>query len=248
MSRFGSLAAMITALPLACAQAQTAPTQRAAEEAMPAGTSRMAGATTLLVEDVLPWGYRSNENVLESLGVAFDTVHSSGFGSVNLDRYATIILASDQSQAFYDALATRVAAIDKWLRTGARTLEVHAAFQSSLHWDFDLPGRVHATWDGQHTNVLTWADDPLTQGLPDEMHGDYASHVRFERPHVVKAHVLVATGDRPRRPVMIDYCVGTGRVIATGQTVEYAYHAGWDFAPALVNMITASTATPGCPS
>src|SRR5690349_19115385 len=104
MTRYGTLAAVITAMPLGLVQAQTTASRRAAEDFLPAGTSHMEGATTLLVEDAAPWGYRSNEKVLKSLGVAFDTVSSKRFKSVDLDLYSAIIVASDQPQAFYDAL------------------------------------------------------------------------------------------------------------------------------------------------
>src|SRR5262245_55363843 len=127
MTRHATLAAVITALPLGLVQAQTTATHRAAEGFLPAGASHMAGATTLLVEDALPWGYRSNEKVLKSLGVAFDIVRSKRFKSVDLDLYSTIIVAADQPQGFYDALAMRADAIDAWLQHGARTLEYHAA-------------------------------------------------------------------------------------------------------------------------
>ena len=243
-----TVASLFMALALAQGStlAQEAPTLRGAEAAAPVSASRMAGATTLLVQDELPWGYDSNEQVLTALGVAYDTVASADFASVDLSAYSTIIVASTQPQQFYGRLKAHRDALDNWLKHGARTLEFHAAFQSDNHWGFDLPGQVHAVWNPQSTNALTWVPDPLTAGLPHRMTGNYASHVTFQRPHVINLAVLIRTVGGEHDPVMVDYCVGSGRVIATGQTVEFAYANGWDFAPALQNMLAASTLTPGC--
>jgi hypothetical protein len=247
MSPHRILAALIAAWPLTCAQAQTSVAPRAAQASAPAPTSRVDGATTLVLEDVLPWGFDSNEQVLASLGVAFDTVGSEAFRTVDLAPYSTIIVASVQPQSIYDALAARSEDIDQWI-LGAHTLEFHAADAPDDRVRFELPGHVRVAWDPQGADFRTKVDDPLTQGLPHQLNGNYASHASFERRHVVKAHVLVTTASEPKHPVMIDYCVGAGRVIATGQTVEFAWHVGWNFAAVLPNMISASTQAPGCPA
>jgi hypothetical protein len=248
LSRRAVLAALAAAFPLAFAQAQTSATLRAANEFAPAATAHVDGATTLLLQDVEPWGFDSNEQVLGSLGVAYDVVGSKQFSQLSLDGYATLIVASNQPQRFYNRLGKRADVIDAWLRHGARTLEFHAAYQPDNYWTFTLPGQIGVEWDPQYTDRLTWSTDALTQDLPEKMTGDYASHVTFAGPlHVVKSQVLIVTNDGQHKPVMIDYCIGTGRVIATGQTVEYAYSAGWNFGPALTNMIAASTGAPGCP-
>jgi hypothetical protein len=239
----GALLAAALAL---CASARADSTAEPPGQPLAAVPSHVAGATTLLVQDVQPWGTRSNEKVLRGLGVAFDIVHSGSLGAVDLEQYSTIVIASVQTDRFYGNLGKHVDAIDAWLRHGPRTLEFHAArYSDTLPWNWKIPGGLRVHTDLEGTDTLSGVESPLTQGLPQTMTGTYASHVVFKgRPHHTD-RVLITTGGS--RAVLVDYCLGPGRVIATGQTVEFAVSHDWDWALVLTNMLSASALTPGCP-
>jgi len=213
---------------------------------VPAPHVHSEGATTLLVENKLPWGTDSNERVLADLGVPYDRIGGKDFASLDLSPYSTIILASVQTAHFYANVGKHMDAIDAWLRHGARTLEVHAArYSITPPWDFELPGGVGTRLVLADDNYLSGVDSPLVSGLPQHMTGNYASHIVFVGRKPLDDRVLIVTSDK--QAVMVDYCVGPGRVIATGQTVEYGWGHDWDFAQVLPNMLSASTLTPGCP-
>lgn len=208
-----------------------------------------ARSTTLLLQDVPPWQTDSNERVLTQLGVPFEIVGSAQLRTVELRRYTTIVVASDQPQRFYDRLGKHVGAIERWLRHGGqRTLEFHGADSGTQGgvWSFTLPKGVRREDTVyRKRNYVHVADSPLVAGAPSPMLGHWASHVTLDPGTVDRSRAIVV--DRDRRPTLLDYCVGPGRVIVSGQTVEYAFRFGGDVAPMLPNMLRESTLQPGCP-
>lgn len=47
----------------------------------------------------------------------------------------------------------------------------------------------------------------------------------------------MATAQTSGRPVLLDYRYGAGRVLLTGQTLEYAWWNNWDAKPILENSL-----------
>lgn len=242
-----SVLSAVLALP---SQAAPSSTERVGPVAKPAPRVKafMPGATTLLVQDVRPWDSAANEEILTNLGVTYDVVGSAGLADVPLARYSTLIISSDQPQAFYDALAAQTNAVSRWLKKGNKTLSFHGApsgWQSG-DWTFALPGGTthQIAYDG--TNMVSQANHPLVAGAPQMILGSSASHANFVPGPKLGSDAIVAT-DTTGAPTLLDYCVGTSRVMATGMTLEIAYAYNWDARPILVNMLTAGTQAPGCP-
>jgi hypothetical protein len=218
----------------------------AAAEGLPDRAEIVAGATVLLLQDVAPWGTDSNEQVLAGLGLAFDQAGSRRFALLDLSKYTTIIVASDQTQAFYDAVGPQMPRVNRWLRTGERTLQFHGADRGAQtgQWSFELPrGVTGVHQDYRRLNDVVQPSSPLAAGLPLRMSGTDASHTTLRLGKVDASAVIIAWYGRP---TLLDYCYGRGRVIASGQTVEVAYRF-FDFGQVLPNMIAASTTLPGCP-
>jgi hypothetical protein len=244
-------AAIAMAIAAACmSQAQAASTRDAPLGYVAHSSSArvvQAPARILLLQDVAPWGFTSNEDILNGLGLAFNTLGSAQMGRLVLSNYSVIIVASDQPQAFYDALKRLMPRVNTWLRTGRRTLQFHGAdqgFENGL-WSFRLPLGVtgnHAEYE-ESNNVIKPAR-PIAAGLPAVITGNSASHTSFNLGSVRRDNVII---EAPAgQPTLLSYCYGRGRVFASGQTVEFAYGVGWDFAPLLVNMTKLSTTRPGC--
>jgi hypothetical protein len=209
--------------------------------------TNLQGATVLLLEDVEPWGSNANETILASLGVAYDVATSADMPTLKVGKYSTIIVASDQPQPFYDALTAFLPKIDKWLLAGAHTFELHAADNG---WEggflsVTLPKGVSINQAFDYTNYVVLPNSPLVAGAPATIAGSYASHVNFN-PGQLNSFNTVIT-DTTGAPVLLDYCINKkSRIIASGETLEIAYNDGWDATPVLVDMLTASTTTPGC--
>jgi len=71
-----------------------------------------------LVKDVNPWDYPSNEVVLKKLGIPYDVVNSANFGKVDLSKYKVVIIASDQSQTFYNRMAGYISKLENYVKNG----------------------------------------------------------------------------------------------------------------------------------
>ena len=67
------------------------------------------------------------------------------------------------------------------------------------------------------------------------MLGSHASHDSFAV--LYPGSQTVATAQSSGKPVLVDYSYGDGRVLITGQTLEYAWDASWDGGPILENSI-----------
>lgn len=67
------------------------------------------------------------------------------------------------------------------------------------------------------------------------MYDNYASHDSFSLLYP-GSHV-VATAQTSGKPVLVDYAYGSGRVLLTGQALEWAWVYGNDGAPILENSI-----------
>jgi hypothetical protein len=79
-----------------------------------------------LFQNVIPWEYPSNEEALSKYGVSYDIFTSNDFGYVNLGAYSKVVIASDQDQAFYDAMEAYRWWFEDYVSNGG-ILEIHAA-------------------------------------------------------------------------------------------------------------------------
>ncbi|WP_374432082.1 hypothetical protein [Ideonella dechloratans] len=248
----GALSALILAMIGASALAATStqrPVHADALRAQPVASSaaQLEAPTVMLLQDVAPWDSTANETILNNLGVAFAKVSSAELAAMSaeaLDLYAVVIVSSDQPQAFYDVLKDQMGKLGKWVKTGARTLEFHAADNGWNGGTFSgtLPKGV-TTYDAHDlTNMVVRPKWSLMKGVPTTLSGSWASHNGLN----VEAPIKTIVTDMAGNPTLVDYCWKQGRVIASGMTLEIAHDLGWDAAKVLENLIAASTSAPGC--
>jgi hypothetical protein len=67
------------------------------------------------------------------------------------------------------------------------------------------------------------------------MEGDFASHDSFT--NLFPGSVVVAQAQGSGLPTLVEYAMGTGRILITGQTLEITWEQGWDGAPILENSL-----------
>jgi hypothetical protein len=210
----------------------------------PARPMAMPGARVLILQDFAPWLTRSNENVLSGLGVPFEIATSDVLDTLDLFRYAMVLIASDQSDLTYERLGERWQRFEDFVGAGG-VLEVHAA-----GWGFNqgdatrlvLPGSSKVRRNSSSLNHVVLPFHPLAQGVPQSIPGTSTSHAWFgDLPTSVD---VVAHDDRGF-PVLVSYPLGRGLVVASGQTLEFAHAYGQAAAPILENTIRYSLdATP----
>lgn len=54
--------------------------------------AKVVDGTVLLVKDVDPWEYASNEEVLTALGIPYDIARSSDIAGIDLSQYKVVII------------------------------------------------------------------------------------------------------------------------------------------------------------
>ena len=231
------------------------PTQiNAAEKISAQATLPVGGPSVLVIQDVAPWGSDANETILDSLGVPYQVISSSDLATLVLEDVAyihTIIVSSDQDQAFYDTLAGYMPQIEQWVRIGSNTLLFHGSdygWQGST-WNFSLPkGVTHETPVYDRQNYVLDDTSSLVTGVAAVVDGNYASHgILVMGEEDLSANVVMTnTGGSA---TLMDYCYGRGRIIASTMTYEFSYTNEYtDIGQLLVNTITEGATDPGCPS
>jgi hypothetical protein len=193
-------------------------------------------ATVLLVEDTLPWGLTSNEQVLTANSITFTTIPASQIGVTDLAPFSKVIVASDQPTFSYQEIADAMPTLEDYVRNGG-TLEFHAAgagFAGGNPSLVTLPGGVGIQVWFAPINYVLDPSHPLVAGVPNPFSGSYASHSTLLN---VPAEATQIVADDQGRPNLITYPIGTGLVIASGQTLEYGYAIGEPQGLILRNMI-----------
>jgi thermitase len=186
-----------------------------------------------LFKNVDPWGYPSNEEVLDLYYVPFATFSSKDFELVNLSRFAKVVIASDQDQVFYDAMNASRWWFEEYVMNGG-ILEVHAADSGwhGGHWIGFLPGELQ--WEIDETNYVTIVNrthrvvntpnlitDKELNGWSWSTHGYF-----FGNPNNSRFVIVESNG----HPVYLEFKYEAGLIVASGQPLEWAYHNGYSLA------------------
>jgi len=90
--------------------------------------------------DELPWGYNTVEEVLVAYSVPYDLYNSASMGAVDLSLYDKVIIASNQSDAFYTNLAAFRARFEDYMDGGGCMLMCCAAYSASTSYSTVWPG------------------------------------------------------------------------------------------------------------
>ena len=194
------------------------------------------GNPVLVVMSHLPWDSDALLQVLAANDLGHDVVGPDQLGVLDLAAYRVVIVASDQTQPFYDALAGEMDHLERFVRHGG------FLWFSAGAWGFaggsldgaTLPGGV--TVEGpvfEFTNAVREPDHPVVQGIPSPVFGEFASAAAFgELPDDSQ---VIMTGESTSKPTLVEYNHGAGRVLASTQPLEYAWTFGWELGLLLDN-------------
>jgi subtilisin family serine protease len=198
--------------------------------------SVLQGEPVLVFQDALPWGSDALTQVLTANGIPFDTANSSQMGTIDLSAYKVVFFASDQPPGFYSSYGANRARFEDYVQTGG-FLWVGAAAWGFNGGDFNggvLPGG--ATVVGpvfEDANDVVDNAHPTMQLVPDPFTGTFASHAAFD--NLPAGANVIADGQAGGQPTLVEYDLGAGRVLAFGQTLEFAWANGQDGARILEN-------------
>ncbi len=195
-----------------------------------------SGATVLLVQENAPWDTSSNQNVLNAAGIPFTIVSAAALDGIDLNAYGLIIVAGDQSSAFYASLATRMTRLAAWV-SGGGMLEMHAAgwgWNSGDASGVILPGGVRIVQWSDSINTILDPTHPIVEGVTSPLVGSSASHAHFTGLPVGTKSLAI---DQSGVETLVVYGFGAGRVVAAAQPLEYYHGTANNLGRILDNMI-----------
>ena len=198
-------------------------------------------SSVLIIQDSLPWGHDSIQQILSSHGIGYDQVDSSQIVSVNLAPYQMVIIPSVQGAAFYTTWNANIAKFEAYVNGGGKLWQSTCNYSGTAVEPLTVGGVTSAT-DLDNFNDVVAAGHPWVLGVPNPMEGNFASHDSYT--NLYTGSTVVAQAQTTGNPTLVDYSYGAGRVLITGQTLEYAWGSGWDGAPivenSLLNMLGAN--------
>ncbi len=208
----------------------------------------VASDTVLLIQDVVPWGIGAgqdargafvNELILQNK--LWCSIGSDQIGATDLSQFDEIIIASAQTQAFYDNLFPSGVihpAINTWVLNGG-ILSASLAHFFAAGWEGDtFVGGVKEVFSPSQDDNIADASHPLVADtLPcpsgncapivdvgagnDLDNWNFADHGFFTNLPAGTTVILTRASDG--KPVAIEYPHGSGRVIANVNTDAWRY-------------------------
>jgi hypothetical protein len=190
------------------------------------------GGRALIVQDHNPWGYNSNQLVLDGLGVSYDIKTPTEFSKMTLSQilsYHTIIWPSQQYYQYQIVSSNIMRAYMLVFVIRGGHLVLHVTPWGSGSYDFTgyfiFPMGLNAghvvSYDGTDKVV---GSDPILSGVPSTITSNYASHGYFTGLPSI-AHTLIT--DTSGRPVYFTWSLGSGKLYATMMTMEWQYGHGF---------------------
>jgi hypothetical protein len=194
----------------------------------------MAGSPVLVIQDSLPWGYDSIQQILTANGIPYDQINSSLIPTVNLSPYEMIVIPSVQGTTFYSTWNANIAKFEAYVDAGGKLWQSTCNYSATAVEPLTPGGVVSATDLNNYNNIVA-PDHRWAAGVPSPIYGNYASHDSFT--NLYPGSTVVAQAQTTGLPTLVDYRYGAGRVLLTGQTLEITWDAGWDGAPILENSL-----------
>ncbi len=183
-----------------------------------------------LFRDYLPWGLNTTVEVIESLGFTqgtgsnqYEIIGSAQMATVALvPGQDLVILCNDQPQAFYNNYAASQVRFNNFVYMGGSLLW-EACDQGWNSGSMQmagvvLPGNVGTIYEYWYHNYIPTPELPLVAGLPTTMDHNYASHESF---HNLPDGATVYCTDESANPTLIEYSLGAGWVVMSGQPLEH---------------------------
>jgi hypothetical protein len=204
------------------------------------------GFGVALFQNLNPWTYPANQIVLDRYGIPFDVYNSTDIGVVNLSKYSKVVIASDQDQAFYNAVNASKAWFEEYAQNGG-VLEIHAASfgWNAGNWVDSLPGGITYTSGlgdivdiAMHNHPVVRVPNVITDAELDSWGSSF--HGYFTAYPVGSTAIMI--DDNTKNPVYLEFPYGSGVIFASSQTLEWVYGRdsngfGLPFSPLIENSL-----------
>jgi len=177
-----------------------------------------------------PWNYPANEIVLKRYGIPYDVYNSSDIENVDLSRYAKVVIASDQNQVFYNTVNASRAWFEEYANNGG-VLEIHAAdggWGGGGLWIDLLPGGIDYTDSSHDTVNIIRTHHPIVRtpnNITDSELDGWSSSVHGYFTAYPSGSIEVLEEDTTGNPAYLEAPYGSGVIIASSQTLEFAYES-----------------------
>ena len=200
-----------------------------------------------LFQDNLPWHSDAMENMLIALGFTpgtgeyqYQIIPSSNIANTILvPGQDLVIIANDQNQTFYNNYAANQIRFNNFVYHGGslfwEACDEGWAYGSIAQAGIILPGNVFVNLNISNYNYIVNPNLPLVAGLPNEMWHNYASHENFSN---IPEGTIVYTIDDKSLPTLIEFNLGQGWVLISGQPLEHQYVYGNDMKDLLPRIVS----------
>ena len=190
----------------------------------------------IILQDALPWNSSAMTDMLEEHDFTegtgenqYEFIESVDFDELELNANEDlVIIANDQTQAFYDGLADINNEINAFVYSGG-TLFWEVCDNGWNYGDIgtagiELPGGVNINLLYEYYNVIVQPDHPMFKNVDDTLYNNYASHEYMT--NLAEGTNILMKGTDSDGATLITYPYGGGLVFMTGQPLEHAYTYG----------------------
>lgn len=185
-----------------------------------------------LFRDNLPWDSNAMVVALEGLGFTegqgphtYEIIESTEMDIVPLiPGEDLVIISNDQNQNYYNNYAASQIRFRNFVHTGGSLFfgacDRGWADGSILNAEIILPGNITITHVFDRTNLVVQLGFPLVDGLPETLNGNYSSHENFTD---LPDGTIVYCRDTTENATLIEFNLGGGWMVVTGQPLEWGY-------------------------
>jgi len=192
-----------------------------------------APAEVLVIQDTASWNVNIGPDILGKHGVSYETITSAQLAAKDLSPYKMVAVPSVQTEAFYTAWNNQFDKIDTYVMNGGILWLSAANYQSTKP---KIPGGVTLIADNSTFNDILLPSHPWARGVPNPAEGNRLSHWSLADIYPGSA-VIAASQNEPKRPTLVDYQYGKGRVALNSQFSEHSWYNDYSGGALLPNTL-----------
>jgi hypothetical protein len=190
------------------------------------------GESALIVKDCNPWYAAANEYVLSEMGVQYTVINSDMLADEDLGTYTIVVFPSTQSGTYYRRLSNNSEKIERYVENGGTIVghigdggyPCYGGYTGSF-----LPKGVGHTLEYYDDMSVVDGDNPVLEGIsPGALDGwNYSTHGYLTNVPGDATVVYGVSGNSTEQPTFVEYGYGSGRVLATTQTMEWPFYSSY---------------------
>jgi hypothetical protein len=177
----------------------------------------------------LPAADDPNELALLLWGLYYDVLSAGQIGTVDLEPYCKVIVASGQPYAFYQTISSNRAWFEGWIASGG-IFELHGATDLANDWSgLPMPGGFSMAWDPTDDVTLRDTAHPIAT-TPYAISGveldGWGNSAHGYLTDLVSVSSEIVVHEPARKPAIAEQLMEDGCILATTQPLEMAWDQG----------------------